>query len=387
MGSSSVSIDRTALHAMGATGAAWASRAFKGLTWNVVALLAALCAAWTLSMNFHDIDGSWESGTFLPFLVIQVGGCFVTAALTALLMGLTILAVGNLGPQRGWRRAAALALCIVAVAPIGIFLRIGYLRLLDDSPSPMTLGELFVIFWFRYAMQAALLTVMAEFHRLELHNVQAMRAAEIDRLALDREMVEARLQVMQAQIEPHFLFNTLANVRRLYQIDVATGGTMLDNLMRYLEVALPRMRQAHSSVDREIDLVEAYLGVQAVRMGRRLSFELDIPPALRTLALPPMMLLTLVENAIKHGLNPLPEGGRIVISAQRDGDRLKLEVRDDGRGFRESSGAGTGLANIRARLALLHSESATLSLTENVERGVTSTLVLPATRALEDATT
>ena len=156
--------------------------------------------------------------------------------------------------------------------------------------------------------------------------------------------------------------------------------------MRYLEVALPRMRQSRSSVAREVGLVEAYLGVQAVRMGRRLSFELDVPPALRTLSLPPMMLLTLVENAIKHGLNPLPEGGRIVVSAQRDGEWLKLEVRDDGRGFRESSGAGTGLANIRARLALLHAEEATLSLTENAERGVTSTLVLPATHAMEDAT-
>jgi LytS/YehU family sensor histidine kinase len=189
---------------------------------------------------------------------------------------------------------------------------------------------------------------------------------------------------MQAQIEPHFLFNTLANVRRLYQTDLATGRQMLDNLMRYLEVALPRMRQPHSTVDREIGLVEAYLGVQAVRMGRRLAFAITVEPALRRMALPPMMLLTLVENAIKHGLNPLPEGGRIVISAQRDGERLRLAVCDDGRGFRDSSGAGTGLANIRARLALLHADDAALSLTENVERGITSTLVLPATQVTED---
>ena len=383
MGSNSVPIDRLAPPALSARWLTWIRRAFKGMTWNVVALFAGLCAIWTLSMNFHDIDGSWEDGTFLPFLAWQVGGTFASALLTALLMGLPIVAVGNLGPQDGWRRGAALALCIMAVAPIGIGIRIGFLRLLDDGPSPMTLGELLVIFWFRYGVQAALLTLMAEFHRLELRNVQAMNAAEIDRLALDREMAEARLQVMQAQIEPHFLFNTLANVRRLYQTDIPTGGRMMDNLMRYLEVALPRMRQSQSSVDREVGLVEAYLGVQAVRMGRRLAFELDIPPALRALSLPPMMLLTLVENAIKHGLNPLPEGGRIVVSAQRDGEFLTLQVRDDGRGFRESSGAGTGLANIRSRLALLHAEAATLSLTENAERGVTSTLVLPAARAAE----
>ena len=386
MGPVSVSMNLAAAADGRPAGAAWLRRALKGLSWSVVALFAALSALWTVSMTFHDWAGPWAPGDLLPFLVFVVGGNFVTSMLTALLMGLPILATSNLGPRHGVRRVAALALCIVAVAPIGVGIRMVYLSFVDDSPPAMTLGERLILFWFRYGVQAALLTIMAEFHRLELLNVQAMHAAEIDRLALDREMVEARLQVMQAQIEPHFLFNTLANVRRLYQTDIATGTRMLGNLMRYLEVALPRMRQARSSVAREVGLVEAYLGVQAVRMGRRLSFELDIPPALRTLSLPPMMLLTLVENAIKHGLNPLPEGGRIVVSAQRDGDQLRLEVRDDGRGFRESSGAGTGLANIRARLALLHAEAATLSLTENAERGVTSTLVLPATRATEDAT-
>ena len=386
MDSSSVSIDRTAFPLAPTRAVAWPRRAFKGLSWSVVALFAALSVVWTASMTFHDWAGPWAPGDLAPYLVFVVGGNFITSMLIALLMGLPILATSNLGPQRGVLRVAALALCIVAVAPIGVAIRMRYLSFVDDSPPVMTFVERLVIFWFRYGVLAALLVVMAEFHRLELLNLQAMHAAEIDRLALDREMAEARLQVMQAQIEPHFLFNTLANVRRLYQTDIATGSRMMDNLMRYLEVALPRMRQSQSSVDRELGLVEAYLGVQAVRMGRRLSFELDVPPALRTLSLPPMMLLTLVENAIKHGLNPLPEGGRIVVSAQRDGEWLKLEVRDDGRGFRESSGAGTGLANIRARLALLHAEEATLSLTENAERGVTSTLVLPATHAMEDAT-
>ena len=385
MESSSVSIDRAAFPVAMAAAAAWSRRAFRGLSWNVVALFAALSAVWTLSMTFHDFAGDFEDGELLTYLVFVTGGTIASSMLTALLMGLPILVTGNLGPQHGWRRTAALLLCIVAVAPIGVGIRLAYLSLITDTPATMTLGERLIIFWFRYGVQAALLTVMAEFHRLELRNVQAMHAAEIDRLALDREMTEARLQVMQAQIEPHFLFNTLANVRRLYQTDVATGSRMLDNLMHYLEVALPRMRQAQSSVDREIGLVEAYLGVQAVRMGWRLSFELDIPPALRRLSLPPMMLLTLVENAIKHGLNPLPDGGSIAISARRVGDRLRVEVVDDGRGFRASSGGGTGLANIRARLAALHADDARLSLVENAERGITSTLDLPASPMVHEA--
>lgn len=385
MGSSAAPIDPATLPAMSTSGVSWARGAFKGLSWNVVALFVALCAVWTLSMSFHDIGGSWTGGTFLPFLVIQVGGTFVSAMLTALAMGLPILAIGNLGPQHGWRRAVALTLGILAVAPIGAIMRVYTYAWIDESPPNFTPGAWMIVFWFRYAQQAILLTVMAEFHRHAIRNEQAMHDAQIDRLELDREMAEARLQVMQAQIEPHFLFNTLANVRRLYQTDLATGRQMLDNLMRYLEVALPRMRQAHSTVDREIGLVEAYLGVQAVRMGRRLNFAIDVEAALRPLALPPMMLLTLVENAIKHGLNPLPEGGRIVISVRREGDRLKLAVFDDGRGFRDSSGAGTGLANIRARLALLHADAATFSLTENNERGVTSTLDLPLAQAMEEA--
>ena len=136
-----------------------------------------------------------------------------------------------------------------------------------------------------------------------------MHSAEVDRLALDREMDSARLQVLQAQIEPHFLFNTLANVRRLYQTDADIGREMLANLMRYLEVALPRMRDDTSTLEREAALIEAFLNVQKIRMGRRLTFEIDIDAELQSLSVPPMMLLTLVENALKHGLNPLPEGG------------------------------------------------------------------------------
>jgi LytS/YehU family sensor histidine kinase len=192
-------------------------------------------------------------------------------------------------------------------------------------------------------------------------------------------MAEARLQVLQAQIEPHFLFNTLANVRRLYQTDLAAGRAMLDNLMRYLEVALPHMRAERSTVAGELSLVEAYLHVQRIRMGRRLTFRIDVPAPLHALEVPPMMLLTLVENAIKHGLNPLPEGGAIEIRARREGDRLRLDVTDDGRGFQATSGGGTGLANIRARLAAMHGDEASLTLTENEPHGVTATLELPAT--------
>jgi hypothetical protein len=194
MDSSSVSIDPRAFPLAASPATSWTRRAFKGLSWNVAALFAAMSAVWTLSMTFHDYADAWNDGTLLTYLVLVTGGTFATSLLTALLMGLPILAAGNLGPQRGWKRVAALAACVVAVAPIGVAIRILYLASLDDSPSSMTLGQRLTVFWFRYGVQAALLTVMAEFHRIELRNVHAMHAAEIDRLALDREMAEARLR-------------------------------------------------------------------------------------------------------------------------------------------------------------------------------------------------
>jgi LytS/YehU family sensor histidine kinase len=190
-------------------------------------------------------------------------------------------------------------------------------------------------------------------------------------------MAEARLQVMQAQVEPHFLFNTLANVRRLHEKDPEAGRRMLENLMRYLEVALPRMRDDVSTLGRDAELIDAFLRIHQIRMGPRLGFSVEVPKDLRPRPVPPMMLLTLTENAIKHGLNPSLEGGRIRVMARTDDERLILSVADTGVGFGSGSGAGTGLANIRARLAAQFGDRAVLTLHNNELGGVTATIALP----------
>jgi LytS/YehU family sensor histidine kinase len=208
-------------------------------------------------------------------------------------------------------------------------------------------------------------------------SAEAANAAKLDRARLDRQMEEARLQVLQAQIEPHFPFNTLATVRRLYQTEPAAAVAMLDNLMRYFAVPLPQMRATESTLVREASLAEAYLNIQRIRMGRRLAFAIEIPDSLRDAQFPPVMLLTLVENAIKHGISPLPEGGFIRISAQIAETSLQVQVADSGQGFAKTSGAGTGLANTRARLTAMYGPRARLSLGLNRPRGVTATLSLP----------
>jgi sensor histidine kinase YesM len=152
---------------------------------------------------------------------------------------------------------------------------------------------------------------------------------------------------------------------------------MLDNLMRYLEIALPRMRDRESRLAHESELIEAFLHIHRIRMGQRLSFTVDIAPELGDHPVPPMMLLTLVENAIKHGINPSPDGGRIRVSARATGDRLELLVADTGVGFASGSGTGTGLANVSGRLASQFGDRASLALENNELGGATATITLP----------
>ena len=346
--------------------------ALSGLTPQVVAIVAVLLLIRMLSSNADRVvvaATNDELGLWFWNLVTSYGDLLVMAAP----MLVVIIATANLGPQRGPKRFAALTAAVVLSAGVGVLLRIAFV---DWRIGGNASGMLFYV-WPRYALLGGMLTIVGEFYRREVASVDAMQRAEIERAAFEREMAEARLQVLQAQIEPHFLFNTLANVRRLYDMDHAAGGKMLENLMRYLEVALPQMRDSESTLGRDAGLIEAFLRIQQIRMGHRLAFSIDVPVPLRAHPVPPMMLLTLTENAIKHGLNPSPDGGLIRILARADGDRLTLSVADTGVGFSPGSGRGTGLANIRARLAAQFGDRASLALENNDLGGVTATIALP----------
>ena len=209
----------------------------------------------------------------------------------------------------------------------------------------------------------------------------AAHADEQQRVALERELEGAQLQLLQAQVEPHFLFNTLANLRRLVRTDRAGARAMLAHLRRYLEEALPRLRDDHSTLARELGLVQAYLAVHQVRLGTRLCTEFDVPEELGARPVPPMVLLTLVENAIKHGVQPLAEGAQVRVTARSNGVSITLVVSDTGCGMGTGSGGGTGLANLRARLGALYGTAGSLSLKLNEPRGLVATVVLPETTA------
>jgi hypothetical protein len=201
--------------------------------------------------------------------------------------------------------------------------------------------------------------------------------AESERHQLEKGMLEAKLQLMQAQVEPHFLFNTLANVQHLVETDPRGASHMLDSLIRYLRAALPQMRDPHSTLGREVDMAHAFLEIQSVRMGSRLRFRIDVPQELRTHPFPPMMLISLVENAIKHGVDPCCECGTISIRASVDQGRLRVCVADTGEGVKPKKGGGVGLSNIRERLKTLYGGGALLVLEENAPHGVVASIVVP----------
>ncbi|MBV8500526.1 MAG: histidine kinase [Paucibacter sp.] len=198
---------------------------------------------------------------------------------------------------------------------------------------------------------------------------------------LARQLDEARMALLQAQVEPHFLFNTLAHLRRLARLDPQAARAMLADLRLYLAAALPELRQTEVPLERELALVRAFLALHQRRIGPdRLSLSFDIAPGLEQLVVPATCLLTLAENAVKHGITPQVAGGEISVRAGPDPQQpglLRLEVADTGVGMGESSGGGTGLVTLRSRIAALHGPAARLSLHLNQPRGLIARLQLP----------
>jgi sensor histidine kinase YesM len=204
-------------------------------------------------------------------------------------------------------------------------------------------------------------------------------------LMLEREVLASRLSVLQAQIEPHFLYNTLANVQVLTRKDPAAAEQMLTHLIDYLRSAMPAMRSTRSTLGREFQLAHAFLSIMQFRMGERLAFSVDAPADLLETEFPPTVVGTLLENAIKHGLEPARGGGRIDLTAWCEGTQLVVQVADTGIGFSDSSGSGVGLANARERLRMLYGPRAELDLSQNAPTGVVARVQIPLPAAPQAA--
>src|SRR5579862_682426 len=211
----------------------------------------------------------------------------------------------------------------------------------------------------------------------EARQRSARLAAEAEQERLERQAMQAELKLLQAQVEPHFLFNTLANVRHLVQSGSPDSLRMLDHLITYLRTALPDIRSESSTLGREVELARAYLEIMKVRMGGELAVAIDVAPEITARAFPPLMLMTLVENAVKHGIVPRGRGS-VRIVAKQPGDRIVVEVIDDGAGFGGTLGQGLGLANLRERLKALFGDRARLALESGDPGGTIAHLEVPA---------
>ncbi len=203
--------------------------------------------------------------------------------------------------------------------------------------------------------------------------------AAVAQTATEKELTVARLSLLHAQVEPHFLYNTLASAQLLARSDPPRAEEMLGHLIQYLRHSLPRTDDESSTLGAELERALAYLEIMKVRMGARLAVQVDVPETLRATPLPPMMLQTLVENAVKHGLEPRTGGGTIWIRARQGDGQVAVTVADDGEGFNaKNSGTGIGLKNVRERLRLVHGGEASLAVVANFPAGVAATISLPA---------
>jgi sensor histidine kinase YesM len=328
------------------------------------ALLAFVIAVTALKFSASEFPGQ---GSFVAHSRTFGRECAALAA--ALVVSVPLLvAACNLAPVSGARRYAWLAVS----TPLCVLVCV-------ESPLPRLLTAVTIE---PYQLQqlgalVVLLIAVFEFRQRALRAAGALLRAEIDNVAADARLRDARLRLLQTQIAPHFLFNTLANVRRLAQIDRREGAAMLGDLLQCFSVTLKRRDDTHTSLGAEARLVDAYLRIHSIRMGARLAYAVDVPDELAAARVPSMMLLTLVENAVKHGIDPLAEGGFVRLRGERHGDVLRIEVADNGRGLAAAEGHGTGLANVRARLSMLYGARGRLVLEPGHPRGLVASVLLP----------
>ena len=208
----------------------------------------------------------------------------------------------------------------------------------------------------------------------ELESIKREKAEQ------ERALLLSQLKQMQSQIEPHFLFNTLANISALMSQDVDKAKQMLDQLTALLRATLKISREEHTTIENEIALIEAYLSIQKIRLDGRLSYKIEVEDGLGTTELPPMMLQPLVENAIVHGIEPKREGGEVSLLIKREQQNLQIEVRDNGVGLNHVSGhmgSGVGLSNLKQRVEALFAGQGEISISESAQGGVCVRLTWP----------
>jgi LytS/YehU family sensor histidine kinase len=292
--------------------------------------------------------------------------------IVAILITAAVVALDALRARSPVLRSALLAVSVLLGAIVGEWL----VRLLYGQQHNVSSLLSYALRWSGIAFAVATTYYL---FRASVESTEELRRASLRQQTVEQQLTNTRLTALRKQIEPHFLFNTLATVRRLHQTEPAAGAGMLASFIDYLRRVLPMLDSSEVPLADEIHLVQAYLSVIQIRMASRLLVAFQVPAELRSARVPPLALATLVENAIKHGLSPLPSGGSISITAALKDGLLELTVADNGVGLKADSGGGSGIGlyNVRARLRTLHGSKASLQVQANTPTGVCATIVLP----------
>lgn len=367
-----------------AQGPAGFMRGFDALPILLAAGVAALWCAEELATGM-TFRGSTPVTTVLLDALSTQPAFFAVVLLAFMPLLLFVTVVLNVAANWTARqRIPALALAVVAGAVLfSTVVQPALCLAIHDERAAAGSCAFFSPHWLRLAHFAraaiwgGLIATALYAHRREVAASRMRHEAQLQAVEAGRQETEARLGSLQAQMEPHFLFNTLAHIQRFRSVDAPQGRLMLGALIAYMESALPQMRTRETTLGQEIALVQAYGSVQQLRMGERLRLLIDVPEDLAGARVPTMAVLTLAENAVKHGLGPKREGGTLQVRARAVGGRLEIAVSDDGVGLRATSGTGRGLANTRSRLATLHGASARLEITSVAQGGVHAVMYLP----------
>ena len=288
---------------------------------------------------------------------------------------------------RDWKTSLVIQ-SIGAAVFVGVFFLVFYSDVNMRRAAQRWLQQTFGSEWWLIAVAMLVAygvpELVARLRRRERKAVTRALEAEASSERLARKTAESELRLLQAQVEPHFLYNTLANLRYLIQKNSPDALRMTDALIEYLRTSVPDMRALRVSLGREADHVQHYLEIMQMRMGSRLVFSVDVPEALRAVEVPPLMLLTLVENSVKHGIAPQVEGGEVLLRAREDGASIEIEVTDTGAGLATAAhtegaaaSTGIGLENLRGRLHLTYGGQISVQLSPNVPRGTRVRLRLP----------
>jgi signal transduction histidine kinase len=305
----------------------------------------------------------------------------LTVCVGYVLLGLAVLACAAYADRvLGWRsdmslqkRMLAVTVLIVAATGATTITAVRMVATLLVGRDPYLFGM-----WALSATLGSAACVCFLLYRSSTDERRRALHLQMEADTLETALAHSELAMLEAQIEPHFLFNTLAHIKRQYRLDPIAAKRMLNALIDYLDKALPALRRNDWTVGNEFDLVRTYLEILKQRFGERLRFAIVISAADRALRLPALSVATLVENAVRHGLTPKAEGGMITVTAAVDQQVLRIDVRDNGIGLRGSTGTGLGLATVRARLRGAFSEQGVLVVETVEDGGVLASIRIPA---------